>query len=220
MHKIGILSDTHNLLRKPVTDLLQTCDLILHAGDISTPQILKQLESIAPVYAVRGNTDRECPENLPRTLSVELYGIQIFMIHNKKQIREDLRQKDLIIYGHSHKYEEQQVNGQTWLNPGSCGKRRFSLPLTMAALTIPKTGSFTIEKICLESGKSTSERIPAVTDTKELVRCVMRETDKGKSVEMIARHLKISQDLAEQICRLYLTHPGVSADGILRKMGL
>ena len=220
MHKIGILSDTHNLLRKPVTDILQTCDLILHAGDISTPQILKQLESIAPVYAVRGNTDRECPESLPQTISVELYGIQIFMIHNKKQIQEDLRQKDLIIYGHSHKYEEQQVNGQTWLNPGSCGKRRFSLPLTMATLTIPKTGSFTIEKICLESGKSASERIPAVTDTKELVRCVMRETDKGKSVEMTARHLKISQDLAEQICRLYLTHPGVSADGILRKMGL
>ena len=220
MHKIGILSDTHNLLRKPVADILHTCDIILHAGDISTPQILKQLESIAPVYAVRGNTDREWPESLPQTISIELYGIHIFLIHNKKQIREDLRQKNLIIYGHSHKYEEQQINGQTWLNPGSCGKRRFSLPLTMATLTVTQDGRFAIEKICLESGKHPAEQISSVKDTKELVRCVMRETDKGKSVETIAGSLNISQDLAGQICRLYLTHPGVSADGILKKMGL
>lgn len=220
MHKIGILSDTHNLLRKPVADILLSCDVILHGGDISTPQILKQLESIAPVYAVRGNTDREWAAHLPQTLSVELFGIQIFMIHNKKQIRENLQKKDLIIYGHSHKYEELHTDGQIWLNPGSCGKRRFSLPLTMAVLTIPRHGVFEIEKICLEAGKHTPEHMPSAEAARELVLCVMRETDKGKSVETIAKNLKISQELAEQICRLYLTHPGVTADGILGKMGL
>lgn len=220
MHTIGILSDTHNLLRKPVTDLLHTCDVILHAGDLSTPQILQQLESIAPVYAVRGNTDREWAKRLPRTLSIELFGIRIFMIHNQKQIQDDLQKKDLIIYGHSHKYEELYKNGQTWLNPGSCGRRRFSLPLTMAVLSVPEPGRFTIEKICLQVGKNVPEQILPVTDMKKLVQCVMQETDKGKSVEMMAKDLKISQDLAAQICRLYLTHPGVNADGILGKMGL
>lgn len=219
MHNIAILSDTHNLLRKSVTDILCNCDAILHGGDISTPQILKQLESIAPVYAVRGNADGEWAGNLPQTLSVELFGIQIFMIHNKRQIQENIQTKDLIIYGHSHKYEQLHKNGQIWLNPGSCGKRRFSLPVTMAVLTVASNGNFEIEKICLESGKSAA-RIPPAKDAKAIVLCVMRETEKGSSVEAIAKKLDISYDLAEQICRLYLTHPGVSADGILGKMGL
>lgn len=131
MYKIGILSDTHNLLRESVTDLLRTCDVILHAGDISSPQLLNQLKSIAPLYAVRGNTDKELAAELPHSLSINLYGINIYMIHNKKLITDDIHDKNLIIYGHSHKYEQLQNNGQTWLNPGSCGRRRFSLPVTM-----------------------------------------------------------------------------------------
>ena len=165
MHRIAVLSDTHGLLRLEILEILRGCEAILHGGDINKQKILDELNRIAPVYVVRGNNDKEWAESLPETRAFTLYGLRFFMVHNKKQIPKEI-DADIVIYGHSHKYEEQQVNGQTWLNPGSCGKRRFSLPLTMATLTIPKTGSFTIEKICLESGKSASERIPAVTDTK------------------------------------------------------
>lgn len=222
MHKIGILSDTHNLLRESVMDILRSCEIILHGGDIHARQVLKQLETIAPVYAVRGNADKEWAAGLPQTLSVELFGIKIFMIHNKKMIQEDIQDKDLIIYGHSHKYEKLQKNGQIWLNPGSCGRRRFALPVTMAVLTAAEDGAFEIEQISLEADRKT-DKTPAATSPKNIkntVIYVMKETDKGKPVETIAKNGGISQELAEQICRLYLTHPGVNADGILGKMGL
>lgn len=226
MHKIGILSDTHNLLRESVTDILRGCEVILHGGDIHTKRILDQLNEIAPVYAVRGNADKEWADILPQSLSIELFGIRIFMIHNQKMIQEDIHDRDLIIYGHSHKYEKQQKNGQIWLNPGSCGRRRFSLPVTMAVLTVPEyddfhsgNPDFQIEQIHLES-HSVSDGNRTPKNMKQTVTCVMKETDKGRSVAEIARICRIHPDLAEQICRLYLTHPGVDADGILGKMGL
>lgn len=219
MHKIGILSDTHNLLRDPVTDILRTCDAILHCGDIATPQILEQLKAIAPVYAVRGNADGEWAAGLPQSLSIVLYGIKIFMVHNKKMLSGDIRDRNLIVCGHSHKYEELQKNGQIWLNPGSCGRRRFSLPVTMAMLTVPKSGVFQIERISLADETPFSSNA-SQKDMKAIVNRVMKETDKGKSVENIAKSCRISPELAALICRLYLTHPGVSSDGILQKMGL
>lgn len=224
MYKIGILSDTHNLLRESVTDLLRTCDVILHAGDISSPQLLNQLKSIAPLYAVRGNTDKELAAELPHSLSINLYGINIFMIHNKKLITDDIHDKNLIIYGHSHKYEQLQNNGQTWLNPGSCGRRRFSLPVTMAVLSVPELGAFEIQRIQFSSdGKSAdciTGSMPSGQNMKQIVIRVMKETDKGKSVQDIAKVCQISEELSTQICRLYLTHPGVTPDGILGKMGM
>lgn len=222
MHKIGILSDTHNLLRESVIDILRSCEVILHGGDIHSRQILEQLEAIAPVYAVRGNADKEWAADLPQTLSMELFGIKIFMIHNKKMIQEDIQDRDLIIYGHSHKYERLQKNGQIWLNPGSCGRRRFSLPVTMAVLTASGDGTFQIEQISLKTDRKSDKPVTVTSPTnmKQTVIYVMKETDKGKSVETIAKNGGIRQELAEQICRLYLTHPGVSADGILGKMGL
>ncbi len=221
MHKIGVISDTHNVLREPVTAALRHCDVILHGGDIHTEQLLTQLETIAPVYAVRGNADREWAKRLPQTLSLELYGIHIFMIHNKKLLnKEAVTDKDLIIYGHSHQYETLCKNGQTWLNPGSCGRRRFLLPATMAILTVPENGVFQIERIQLETAASPSSCLTQQKDMKALVLRVMKETDKGKPVDTIAKSCRISRELAEQICRLYVTHPGVSADGILHKMGL
>lgn len=219
MHKIGIVSDTHNLLRTSVIDVLRTCDVILHGGDFHTKQIYDQLQAIAPVYAVRGNADRQWAAFLPPSLSLELFGIKIFMIHNKKQIREDIRDKDLIVFGHSHKYERTEKNGQIWLNPGSCGQRRFSLPVTMAVLTICEEGRFQIERISLDAGRPPDLMPDPQRDLKQIVICVMQQTEKGKPVEQIARHCKISLELAEQICRLYVTHPGVTADGILGKMG-
>ena len=237
MHKIGIISDTHNLLRTPVTDMLASCNAILHAGDISSPHILGQLQAIAPGYAVRGNTDREWAAALPAFLSMELFGIRICLIHDKKMIPESIQDRDLIIYGHSHKYEHLSKNGQTWLNPGSCGKKRFALPVTMAVLTIDaavpepvsgstiKTPGFQIEKITFqETGKpawqDSSTGMPPLSEMKQIVKKVMRETDRGTPVERIAAKCRIREELAAQICRLYLTHPGVTPDGILGKMGL
>ncbi|MDE7311466.1 MAG: metallophosphatase family protein [Eubacterium sp.] len=233
-HKIGILSDTHNLLRPAVTDILSTCDAILHGGDFSAPHILSQLTAIAPVYAVRGNTDTDKAfDRIPQTLSLEVFGIRIFLIHNRQMIQTCLRDRDLIVYGHSHKYEHVQTNGQTWLNPGSCGRKRFLLPLTMAVLTIEENGTFQIEKIQFEkiqiennqiqrakSIQAEPSSLPPQKDLKQIVLRVMKETDHGKPVSAIAQSCGISQELAEQVCRLYLTHPGVSADGILGKMGV
>lgn len=98
---------------------------------------------------VRGNADKEWAASVPGTLRLELYGIKIFMIHKQKQISEDISGCDLVIYGHSHKYEEKRVDNQAWLNPGSCGPRRFTLPVTMATIEISCTGAFEITRIDL-----------------------------------------------------------------------
>lgn len=106
MHKIGIISDTHGLLRSEVLRELQGCECILHGGDINRQSILDELEKIAPVYAVRGNNDKEWADRIPASIRTEICGIRVFMVHNKKELPADLSGTDLVIYGHSHKYEE------------------------------------------------------------------------------------------------------------------
>lgn len=221
MVKIGILSDTHGLLRENVLEQLADCDAILHGGDINSKEVIDKLNSIAKTYTVRGNADKEWAAGIPTTLKLNLYGLKIFMIHNRKQINEDISDCDIILYGHSHKYEVTQTGSQTWVNPGSCGPRRFTQPVTMAILETVGDGSFHINRIDL-SPKATPLNLDSLSkkDMKDIILAVMKETDKGKPVSDIARHNNISEELASQICRLYLTHPGVTADGILNKMGL
>ena len=98
MHKIGILSDTHGLLRPEVLHALSGCEMILHGGDINKQSILDELEKIAPVTVVRGNNDKEWAENLPETVRADVFGIRVFMVHNKKFIPADLSNTDLVIY--------------------------------------------------------------------------------------------------------------------------
>ncbi|MDO5522222.1 MAG: metallophosphoesterase family protein [bacterium] len=148
MKRVAILSDTHGLLRDEVKEELKKSDFILHAGDINTQAIVDEMRSYAPLYIVRGNNDKEWAAELPESLSVTLEGVRFFMIHNKKQIPRDLTEVDVIVYGHSHKYEEKEENGVFMLNPGSCGKRRFDLEITMAVMTI-SDGNYSIEKILL-----------------------------------------------------------------------
>jgi len=217
-HKIGILSDTHNLLRDEVKEILSGCEILLHAGDISEEHILKELEAIATTYAVRGNTDKQWAEYLPQTQSLELYGIRIFMIHNKKLISHSMAAHDLIIYGHSHKYEEIRSGKQVYLNPGSCGPRRFSLPITMAVLTAEDDGSFCIERIDLSAGAVTDFSGMNKRDLSRLITSVIKDIEKGRSVREIADRNKISIELTEHLCRLYLTHPGIDAEGVLNKL--
>ncbi|MGN1388349.1 MAG: metallophosphoesterase family protein [Bulleidia sp.] len=144
--KIGIISDTHNLLRKEVLEELSSCRVILHGGDISKPEILQELQKIAPVYAVRGNNDGEWAEGMPEILNLSIAGLSICMCHKKKDLPEDLKDTDLIVYGHSHKFELIEKKHQIFLNPGSCGPRRFTQPITMAVGYL-KEGKIRIEKI-------------------------------------------------------------------------
>ena len=229
MHKIGIISDTHGLLRPEVIEVLKGCEAVLHGGDINSSRILEELNGIAPTYAVRGNNDKEWAKNLPETLLVELFGIRFFMVHNKKNIPKDLEDIDVIVYGHSHKYEERTEGGVFRLNPGSCGPRRFTQPITFAVIEAGGEGIWRVEKIeiphaqkggALDEGKGCMEDGLKDRDMKRIVKSVMRGTDKGIPVPEIAVRSNIDEGLAEQICRLYLTHPGVSADGIMGKMGL
>lgn len=147
MYKIGVISDTHGLLRDEVIAHLKECQLILHGGDINKPEIITALEAIAPVKVVRGNNDKgEWAEQLPETLQFTVEGKNFFMVHNKKDMIKDKTGIDVIVYGHSHKYSCTLEGATYMLNPGSCGKRRFDLAITMAILTIDQ-GEIKISQI-------------------------------------------------------------------------
>ena len=222
--KIGIISDTHDLLRPEVIDALRGCDGILHCGDISSRRILDRLEQIAPVRAVRGNNDREWAGQLPLYLDFELGGLRIYMTHRKKDLPRDLAAYDLVICGHSHQYAQvwlDYAGGKRTLlfNPGSCGPRRLIQPVTMAVLRIDPDG-WVVKQIRIPH--SGGEK-PLKTDSGSLYRqieAVVHDAEKGLSVDSIAQKRGLDRDLAEQIVRLYVTHPGVTADGIMEKMGL
>ena len=134
--KIGVLSDTHGLLRPAVLEVLRSCDCILHGGDVNKPEILDTLRSIAPLYVVRGNNDREWAEGLPQSLTVTLGGVPFFMVHNKKDVPADLGNARGVVFGLSHKYLEPQRDGRLWLAPGGCGRRRVDQEITMAVVTV------------------------------------------------------------------------------------
>lgn len=146
--RIGIISDTHGLLRPEVLNILKTCDCILHGGDINSPEILDQLRPLASIYAVRGNNDREWAEGLAKTLRFQIEGVEFFMAHNKKDVAWDLGNAQVVVFGHTHKYFQERIDGRLWLNPGSCGKRRFDQEITMAVLTA-ENGNFQVEKIVI-----------------------------------------------------------------------
>ena len=146
--KVGVISDTHGLLRQEVLEILRSCDCILHAGDINNQGIVDELGRIAPVYVVRGNNDKEWAEHLPHDLTVQLEGLKIFMVHNKKETQNLPIDADIVVFGHSHKYFEQVIDGKLWLNPGSCGKRRFGQEISFVVLTIDG-GNYQVKKIIL-----------------------------------------------------------------------
>lgn len=135
--RIGLISDTHGLLRAEALTALAGSDLILHAGDIGSAAILEGLGSIAPVHAVRGNNDsqRDWPD-LHNHLFFKLNGVSILMIHERAHLSEKMlvQQPEIVVCGHSHKPMLEQRDGITYLNPGAAGKKRFSLPISVALL--------------------------------------------------------------------------------------
>lgn len=147
--KIGILSDTHGLMRPEVMEILKTCDYIFHAGDVNKPELLDMIRPLGFIYVVRGNNDREWAEGLAKTLHFTVEGVEFFMTHNKKDVAWNLGSVQVVIFGHTHKYQEKIVDGRLWLNPGSCGRRRFDQEITMAVMTVDQ-GKYQVEKIVIE----------------------------------------------------------------------
>ena len=139
LRQIGVISDTHGLLRPQAVEALRGVELILHAGDVGVPDVLERLREIAPVRAVRGNVDIDpWARRLPETDLVEVAGVSLFMLHNLAEL--DLEPKAAgvraVIFGHSHRPEATLKDGILYLNPGAAGPRRFSLPFSVARLTI------------------------------------------------------------------------------------
>ncbi len=213
--RILVLSDTHDLLRSEVLEQAEACDCILHAGDFASAGILERLKEMKPVHAVRGNADGAWAGSLPQTLSLTLEGVRICMAHKKKDL-PDPKAHDLAISGHTHSYTQTSESSTVFLNPGSCGPRRLYLPVTVALLDL-NSGSFEITRINLQQAQEAPKSAGNLYDQ---IAAVVRETERGHSVSNIARRLQLDPALVEQIVRLYVTHPGVTVDGILTKMGL
>ncbi|MDF2512374.1 MAG: putative hydrolase [Herbinix sp.] len=150
MKRIAILSDTHGLLRDSVIAELAAADCSIHAGDINTPYLVESMRSLTETYVVRGNNDKDWAEALPKSITVTMEGVRFFIVHNKKDVPKNLTDVDVVVYGHSHKYFAEVINGVLFLNPGSCGKRRFDLELTMCRMTVD-AGHYQFEKVMIPS---------------------------------------------------------------------
>src|SRR5512146_2521495 len=136
---IGLVSDTHSRIRPSALEVLRGSDLILHAGDIGSVEVITALKKIAPVHAIHGNIDREpLTKKYPATEVIELAGLSIYMLHNLQALDLDPRAAGFaaVIYGHSHKPEYYFKNGVLYFNPGSAGPRRFSLPISVGKIRI------------------------------------------------------------------------------------
>ncbi|MBQ3426576.1 MAG: metallophosphoesterase family protein [Clostridia bacterium] len=216
--KIAVLSDTHGCLRSEVREIIDGCDAVIHGGDINSQSVLDEIRRTAgeskPVFVVRGNNDKEWAKQLPVTLEFKLDGKSFFLVHNKRDIPADIK-ADIVIFGHTHKYYEEDVDGSLWLNPGSCGKRRFSMPVTMAMLDISDAGTM-VTRIDIENG------VPAVSipdgDRMSVIGRIIKLMDKGMDTGAIAAKLKTDKAFVDQVAMIKVTHPGVDAEGILNKM--
>jgi putative phosphoesterase len=139
MARIGVLSDTHGLLRPEATAFLAGSDAILHAGDIGRPEILDELAKIAPLTAVRGNNDTGAwAERLPVQAVLRVGPLAILVLHDRAELGDKVEKTGarVVVTGHSHKPAIREAGGVLYLNPGSAGPRRFKLPITVAELVI------------------------------------------------------------------------------------
>jgi len=140
---VGVISDTHGLLRPQAVEALAGAQLLIHAGDIGSPEIMPSLLRIAPVHAVRGNVDTEAwARSIPQTAVVEVQGHSIYVLHDLKQLDLDPRAAGFhaVISGHSHVPASEMRNGVLYFNPGSGGPRRFRLPVCVGKLWVSPAG--------------------------------------------------------------------------------
>ena len=139
MCRIGVISDTHRLVRPEILTALEGVEHIIHAGDMGSPDVIAELRRIAPVTAIRGNADAgDWAREFPETAIVQAGGIMIYVIHNIDSLDLDPRASEFsaVVYGHSHVPMQQTRDGVLYFNPGSAGPRRFHLPVSMGHLTV------------------------------------------------------------------------------------
>jgi uncharacterized protein len=160
MPTIGILSDTHGLMRPEALEALSGVDHILHAGDVGSPDILPALRALAPVTAVSGNIDTQnWARALPGTVRTTLFGITLHMVHDRADLPPEtaLVGVDLVIFGHSHKPLLERLGHTVYLNPGSAGRRRFRLPVTLARVDVTRSAMIDIRMESLIDGAKTHD---------------------------------------------------------------
>jgi putative phosphoesterase len=134
--RVGLISDTHGLLRPEALAALRGCDLLLHAGDVGDPAVLTALAQVAPLHAVRGNVDRwPGAEALPDHLDLELGAVRVHLLHDHATLPPNTA-ADVVVCGHSHRPGVERIDGRLVVNPGSAGPRRFSLPVSVGFLDL------------------------------------------------------------------------------------
>ena len=139
MHKVGVIADTHGLLRPEAIEFLKRCDSIVHAGDVGHPDILENLKALAPTFAIRGNIDQgSWAQKLSEKEVVEVEGKFLYVIHNLDDLDLDpfAAGFDAVIFGHSHMPGNYKKESVLYFNPGSAGPRRFKLPVSIGKITI------------------------------------------------------------------------------------
>ncbi len=140
------------------------------------------------------------------------------MVHNIKHARTDLSGIDFVVYGHSHKYENRQDGDITYLNPGSCGPRWFTQPVTMMVMTIGKDRSYSIEKINISPILKRSGKYPPQKEMDKLIKSIIKDMNTNRTVDQISERNRVEKSLVEEILQIYTTHPGIDIDGILNRM--
>ena len=152
---IGLISDTHGLLRKEAVEALRGSELIIHAGDVGKSEILEELRKIAPVIAVRGNVDKgPWAQALPETAVAEAGAVMIYVLHdmNALDLNPTAAGFQVVVSGHSHKPVKTEHNGVLYINPGSAGPRRFQLPVTVARLKLGRV-PYEVEFVDLQESR-------------------------------------------------------------------
>ncbi len=160
--RIGIISDTHGLLRLEAVRRLSGVDLIIHGGDIGRPHIIEELRNIAPVTAIRGNVDNgDWAREYPETERVRFAGQSIFVLHDLKTLRIDpvMIGIDVIVSGHSHVPKIDTIGGVVFVNPGSAGPPRFKLPITLATLDVTADGLRPVKQVGIIAGRDVGHKI-------------------------------------------------------------
>jgi len=220
--KVLVLSDTHGLLRPEVKKMLRECDAAIHAGDFHTQKIFDEITSAVPakvpLYLVRGNNDGRWAAHLPDYLEFVLDGVKFCLVHDRKTLPQNLNGCQAAVFGHSHQYLEERKDGRLYLNPGSCGRQRFRLGLTLAILHL-KDRKISVQKVDIaHENRKSAGSMPAPSSLAETIRNIMKKMDKGRTIGEISQDLNLDTDFVEEICRIRVTHPGVTANGILDKI--
>ncbi|WP_286152640.1 metallophosphoesterase family protein [Sporofaciens musculi] len=220
--KVLVISDTHGLLRSEVKEMLGNCDAVIHSGDFHTQEVYNEIRNAVqpdtPVFMVRGNNDGRWAAHLPAHLEFTLDSVKFYVVHDKKELPENLHDVQIVIFGHSHRYTEERKDGRFYLNSGSCGRRRFRLDLTMAVLHL-ENGNISVDRLELSHEDVKAAKMsPSQDNLSGVIQDIMKRMDKGQHIRKISSELKLDYDFVEEICRIRVTHPGVTSDGLMDKI--